>query len=1577
MILKKTIFLLVWLFTLSTHLHAKTDGGIFSNDLPSEQTEHELQSMTASLPELRQAPNEDGYAQKEIPLGHPDFSVIFLLACAATVYYFKKSRRKKAKDITLGKNKLILAFAAIVVGFSAQSISAQLVFQANPDNAFVQPNSTSYTPIDILVNDYYNLGSSLDCNRSGLQISLWNGTAFVSAAVNGTLGRARVSADNQIEYRPQTDKYGADKITYQIHCPATGSTSQADIYINVNDKPDAINDANCYVDPQAMTWGISELASSKDTRVVVSSNVWTGDIDGDGQIEILALRSDVPNLYSQSRAYDGIVVYVMSKDGGGNDILTLKYDIIIEPSLGHPHEGVVIANVDGGASSAIFFTSHTGVLYKYVLSGGNYVEDRRVTFGDRNLDNYYRVGVPVIADLMGDGHQQIILYDKIFDASTLTLLADAHLIPATGFSSYSFGSGGHSLNYDQYASAMLAVDIDDDGKMEIIGGDCVYEVNLTNYNGTAGNTYNFLRRAKTSGRSDIYDGLTAIADIDLNGKVDIIVSSPMIKGVSSTGSLYVYNPRTGTIMHTNMINNIPKNGNGAPPTSYIFGPSAPFVGDIDADGAPEICVTGAFVLNAYDYNISNHTLNLRWSLPTSDLSASTTISLFDFTQSGKSQLIYRDQTQLRILEDRNGTPTVLARFNNIFSPTINEYCIVADVNQDGAAEIIVTGADRLVNPSGDPLSTGNYYGNGPLRVYASATTSWAPARTVWNQFGYNPLHVNDDLTIPSRPISPATSFFSADGTVTRPFNNFLQQSTSLNREGTMIMLGPDLTFDPRIPKRLKFDTSDNLNITVGVINQGDAIFSGPISLQLYAYIQASNTYVKVGVAHSYANTSGLPFETPNNAVTISYTIPNISGSLPTNYDNLVMTANLSTSPQLTPSFIGSNECHGGYNNFASGFSLVNGERVMCEGETETLTLEGAGSYTVKWFDTATGGNLVNTGSSMNIIKNADPIQYYFVESYASPTAPNPITNIRDTVFVYMAPDSLVWTAKGSTPDWNDWQNWSDPSELLSPKACIPRACTNVQFLSGTSIYPNLDASRTSYASYSSAECNNVHFAHGGEVARPDMLKYTKAFVDVTFNSHRWHMFAPPLKNFYTGDIYINDIIPANDIIKTYTKYWARRNPWTNHYTAGWTGIFHQPNQSFAAGQAFGVWISDKSVSGQATPPRDPFEFSFPKNESQFYVYVEDTTYPDLTDPNNPYQTPRTNSHRFIFDGVAAGANFNLTVDGESKTAGQFVLVGNPFIAHLDFDKFYAANSSFIQNYYVILDENAVQQHYNKDGSSTLSKNIAPMQAFLVEVKAPFANLIANGTMTLSIPGDKLKAAPIIEDILLKVTASQAEKSHASFIKISDTGKNRYTPGEDIAMLFPSASTSDSRAPILYSRTEDGIKVSLNSINTENLAEKEIPLGLWMPKALKSAPLTLNISNLNMLPAQYSLYLYDKQNEKEHDLSANSMLTVEDISTDSDLFADGRFFLRFAYKSSAIEEEQHEEVMSAFIEQGLLRVETSDYIEEISIYNIQGQLIKHAKPMFSSFEMQVGNDRLYIVRARLSKQTIVKKILNIR
>jgi uncharacterized repeat protein (TIGR02543 family) len=275
-------------------------------------------------------------------------------------------------------------------------------------------------------------------------------------------------------------------------------------------------------------------------------------------------------------------------------------------------------------------------------------------------------------------------------------------------------------------------------------------------------------------------------------------------------------------------------------TTNMSGKSIPLIADIDNDKELEILIQCAASdgnrSRCYKYNASTRTFTYLWGFAPDEDSYSTTATLFDFNQDGKNEVLLADQSRVRILNGSGkshitgaDTVAVYTMAAMVFGyGTCMQYPIIADVDDDGSAELIAIGT---------PGAAGASTQDGSLNLFKSSTAQpWAPARKVWNQYMYNAVHVNEDLTVPSAQLSPATAFPGKDGLNgtaddVRPFNNFLQQQTFLNTNGNPYFLLPDVLTTPTIVSSLVF--GDSVSIKIGLINRGDAAIGSPIYVSLY------------------------------------------------------------------------------------------------------------------------------------------------------------------------------------------------------------------------------------------------------------------------------------------------------------------------------------------------------------------------------------------------------------------------------------------------------------------------------------------------------------------------------------------------------------------------------------------------------------------------------------------------------------------------------------------------------------------------------------------------------------------------
>src|SRR6185369_15387696 len=139
-----------------------------------------------------------------------------------------------------------------------------------------------------------------------------------------------------------------------------------------------------------------------------------------------------------------------------------------------------------------------------------------------------------------------------------------------------------------------------------------------------------------------------------------------------------------------------------------------------------------------------------WEKTVQDFSTgSTGSSQFDFNGDGIPEVIYRDECWLRVYESTSGK-TLFA--TTVTSGTAQEYAVVADVDADGHADLVVpadnatnTGCSTAPEPDTGALWTGPKSG---VFVYRDPLNRWMPSRPIWNQHAYHITNVNMDGSVP-------------------------------------------------------------------------------------------------------------------------------------------------------------------------------------------------------------------------------------------------------------------------------------------------------------------------------------------------------------------------------------------------------------------------------------------------------------------------------------------------------------------------------------------------------------------------------------------------------------------------------------------------------------------------------------------------------------------------------------------------------------------------------------------------------------------------------------------------------------
>ncbi len=280
-------------------------------------------------------------------------------------------------------------------------------------------------------------------------------------------------------------------------------------------------------------------------------------------------------------------------------------------------------------------------------------------------------------------------------------------------------------------TATQLVDLDDDGRLELVGGEAIHDA----LDGTD--------VSPTEYPSDL-DTLGGAIDFDRDDPGPELIR--VAEGSGGPAELTVYDEATGSLRY-GPYSWSPIGGGGGPPAAA----------DVDGDGEAEIIVGAFDELIVVDRDCAASPLpagcareGIRWSTAIRDYTSGvTTPTAFDLNGDGAAEVLYRDECWFRIYDGRDGTVRFAA---SVTSNTRFEAPVVVDLDGGGGpAEVIVTANSAITDCEAE--SSLGLEPDEPFAgviVFEDPTARWTAARPIWNQHTFTGEHVEDDGRVPDR-----------------------------------------------------------------------------------------------------------------------------------------------------------------------------------------------------------------------------------------------------------------------------------------------------------------------------------------------------------------------------------------------------------------------------------------------------------------------------------------------------------------------------------------------------------------------------------------------------------------------------------------------------------------------------------------------------------------------------------------------------------------------------------------------------------------------------------------------------------
>ena len=421
------------------------------------------------------------------------------------------------------------------------------------------------------------------------------------------------------------------------------------------------------------------------------NTVLCADLDGDGLPEMATVQNDY-------RDNEGRIVIIKGGAIGRQNVIGFgeKYGTP-GSSFGYsacPFAMTTTRDGAGRLQGNIYIVAGTTEAKNIYLYRYNSIDNIVEIASSPLQNNLY--GIPRIADFNNDGRDEVYVGTEVFDANSLTFI---------GFGGGEANTGRHlqhdgaNFSYSTVYAPSNKTDLD--SEKYLLCGNQLFTVSPKL-------APNGVMLYKTLGETQ-KDGSALVADLDGDGTNEVVV-----RDVQKRLSVFSVKDNTALILNSSM------------PMS-----SLPAVGDIDGDGRDEIIgLKDKTYLSAYKYSPERNILYEFWSIRHTDVSAQTGITLFDFNADGINEIVYRDESLLRVINGSGkshitGNDTIKngqrIAYNlasvGLKSPTKSERPVVCQALGGGETQIVIGG-----------VLYGDYKpGTAKICIFGANTVPWALA----------------------------------------------------------------------------------------------------------------------------------------------------------------------------------------------------------------------------------------------------------------------------------------------------------------------------------------------------------------------------------------------------------------------------------------------------------------------------------------------------------------------------------------------------------------------------------------------------------------------------------------------------------------------------------------------------------------------------------------------------------------------------------------------------------------------------------------------------------------------------------
>lgn len=509
-------------------------------------------------------------------------------------------------------------------------------------------------------------------------------------------------------------------------------------------------------------------------------------------------------------------------------------------------------------------------------------------------------------------------------------------------------------------------------------------------------------------------------------------------------------------------------------------------------------------------------------------------------------------------------------------------------------------------------------------------------------------------------------------------------------------------------------------------------------------------------------------------------------------------------------------------------------------------------------------------------------------------------------------------------------------------------------------------------------CQEIYFKPQAELRHQEELVYERAWVEYEFQANKWQLLTSPLKNVYSGDMYVpksngrQETEAFKDIkfdggasgiysrvgYPIYQRSWDKTGPmvvvskeddYRHDYPADivygswgaegnesavvlnqWSHSYNDATVAYAPGDGdngFSLRAHKRDQQAKAL-------IRLPKADTSYTYYnIEDGVEDEQSGGHDAVVKYDDNKHNLLADAQTVGDYAPVTMTlGNSSDDNDIYLVSNPYMASLDMNLFFEANTD-------VIDESCRKLWTIVDGEVKVSPTesgvlatIAPGQAFFIKVpggkgkKVKFTtNMVTNQKVDFN---GNLQAAMAkfteaerrrrAQQALVMTARSDGKKSTA-IVRLNTEADEDFQDREDVETLYDSNLTD---VPTLYTIAGDQA-VSVNSLP----AIGAVPLGIVCATDTQAE---VTFSGVSDIPGE--LYLYDRE-------TGSSTLLSDSVKLHLQANAHGRYFLTGQRVTSGITNHEVKGIRCYSPAPGQLTIaclDAGNQLERVDIYTIDGK-----------------------------------------